>query len=446
MAVVRLRRPDPESQKVQRPPRRRAAGAAAALAAVALLAAACAPEPLPEPEPDPIRVDETLGVVRIPDGGELQIRLVVDLSGDEARAATVVAAARAALEDFGGVQGFAVSLGEPLDAACSATGGTTVATGIVAEDAVLGVVGPTCDATLAGAAPTLGEAGLVVVSPGVVTPGFTQVPLGVPGPLRVDGLLRTAPNLLWEAVGAARFAFEELGHDRAATVSDGSEASDDLAAAFTVAFEDLGGTVVAAETHPADPDTDLLPTLQAIADEDVAVGWLPVAPDRLPALSGAWAGGSRLGTTVRIAPSSSAHPDVLADGRSEGLHVTLPLLTPDEATNSVTGMASAPVRERISGLLGADPDPGWWAPAYDATVLLLRSIDDVSIVDADGSLVVSRAELRVALATAVMGGLSGRIACDDLGDCGSRAVEVRLRGVEGAADARDLPLVDLLLP
>ena len=416
------------------------------LVALALLVAACAPEPLPEPEPEPVRVDETLGVVRIPDGGELQLRLVVDLTGDDARAATVVAAARAALEDFGGIQGFRVDLGDPLDAACSATGGTTAAVAVVDEGAVLGVLGPTCEATLAGAAPTLSEAGLVVVSPGVVAPGFTQVPLGVPGGLRSDGLLRTAPNLLWEAAGAARFAFEELGHDRAATVSDGSEGSDALAAAFAVAFEDLGGTVVAAETLPADPDADLLPMLQAIADEDVAVGWLPVAPDRLPALSGAWAGGSRLSSTVRIAPSSSAHPDVLADGRSEGLHVTRPLLAPDEATNSVTGMASAPVRERVAGLLGADPVPGWWAPAYDATVLLLRSIDDVSLVDADGGLVISRAELRIALATAVMGGLSGRIACDELGDCGSAAVEVRLRGVEGAPDVRDLPLVALLLP
>jgi branched-chain amino acid transport system substrate-binding protein len=425
---------------------RRGRSAVAGAAALALVLAACAPEPLPEPEPEPVRVDETLGVVRVPDGGELQLRLVVDLSGDDARAATVVAAARVALEDFGGVQGFPVALGEPIDAACSATGGTSAAVTVVEEGAVLGVLGPTCDATLAGAAPTLSEAGLVVVSPGVVTPVFTQVPLGLPGPLHFDGLLRTAPNLLWEAVAAARFAFEELGHDRAATVSDGSEASDALAAAFTTAFEDLGGTVVAAKTLPDDPDADLLPTLQAIADEDVALGWLPVAPDRLPALSGAWAGGSRLGSTVRIAPSTSAHPDVLADARSEGLHVTRPLLTPDEATNSVTGMASGPVRERISGLLGAEPDPGWWAPAYDAAVLLLRSIDDVSIVDADGQLVVSRAELRVALATAVMGGLSGRIACDDRGDCGSPAVEVRLRGVEGAADVGALPLVHLVLP
>ena len=420
--------------------------AAAAVLTLALLAAACAPEPAPEPEAEPVRVDETLGVVRIPPGGELQLRLLVDLTGDDDRAATVVAATRTALEDFGGVQGFAVGLGDPLDAACSATGGTTAAVTVVDEGGVLGVVGPTCDATLAGSAPTLGEAGLVVLSPGVVAPEFTQVPFGLPGPQRVDGVLRTAPNLLWEAVGAARFAFTELGHDRAATVSDGSERSDALAAAFAAAFEDLGGTVVAAETLPDAPDADLQPLLQAIADEDVAVGWLPVASDRLAALSGAWAGGSRLRSAVRIAPSTSADADVLADARSEGLHVTLPLLAPDEATSSVTGMASAPVRERVAGLLGAEPVPGWWAPAYDATVLLLRSIDDVSIVDADGSLVISRAELRVALAGAVMSGLSGRIACDGLGDCGSPAVEVRLRGVEAAADATALPLVHLVLP
>ena len=422
-----------------------------AVAALALLAA-CAPEPLPEPEPEPVRVDESLGVVRVPDGGELAVRLVVDTTGDALRAATVVAAARAALEDFGPIQGVPVTLGAPLDGGCSESGGAAAATSVVAEGAVLGVVGPTCDATLLGAAAPLGEAGLVVVSPGVVTPDFTQVPLGVPGPDRVEGLLRTAPNLLWEAVGAARFAYEELGHDRAATVVDGTDGSAALAAAFTAAFEDLGGTVVAAEQLPADPEADLFPMLEVIAAEDVAVGWLPVAPDRLAALSGTWASGTRLGSTVRIAPSTSVPPEVLADARSQGLHVTRPLLTPEEATNSVTGMASAPVLERITGLLAESdegtegPAAGWWATAYDATVLLLRSIDDVSILDADGSLVVSRAELRVALGSAVMGGLSGRIACDGTGDCGSTATEVRLRGVEGAAGLGDLPLVHLLLP
>jgi ABC-type branched-subunit amino acid transport system substrate-binding protein len=417
----------------------------AALASLALLVA-CAPEPLPPPEPDPIRVDETLGVVRIAPDGRIAVRLVLDLSGDPERARTVVAAARAALEDFGAIQGFAVDLGVPLDAACDGPGGATAAATVVAESTVLAVIGPTCDASLATAAPVLTEAGLVVVTPGVVAPAFTQVPLGERGPLQVDGLLRTAPNLLWEAAGAARFAYEELGHDRAATVSDGSEDGDALAEEFAAAFEALGGTVIVAATLPDDPEDDLLATLEVIAAGGIAVGWLGVGPDRIAALSGAWASGARLGRTVRIAPSTAVSPETLADARLEGLHVTLPLLAVDDATSSVTGMAAGPVRERISGLLEDGEVSRWWATAYDATVLLLRAIDDVSLVDGDRSLVVSRADLRLALEGATMAGLSGRIRCDAFGDCGSPAVEVRLRGVEAATDPTALPLVRLLLP
>ncbi len=423
-----------------RPGRRRTA----ALTAVLLLAA-CGAEPAAEPAAEPIRVDESLGVVRVPAGGELAVRLVVDLTGDRERAETVVAATRAALEDFGGVQGFRIDIGEPLDAACTATGGTSTAVSVVGEPSVLGILGPTCAATLEGAGPTVGEAGLVLVSPGVGTPSFTQTPLGTAGPARIDGVLRTAPNELREAVGAARFAVEELGHERAATVSDGTPRSEELVAAFTTAFEDLGGTVVASGTLPDDVAADLLPLLQGIAAENVAVGWMPVAPDRLPSLSGAWGAGARLGSTVRIAPSSSVTPDVLADPRSAGLHITRPLLTPEGATSSVTGMSGAAVAERVAGLLGADPAPGLWATAYDAAILLLRAIDDVSIVDPDGGLVISRAELRVALGSAVLAGLSGPIACDVFGDCGTSAVEVRLRGTEAGTDLTALTLVHLVL-
>lgn len=417
-----------------------------ATAAVMVLVGACAPEPLPPVEPDPVTVDETLGVVRIPAGGRIGLRLVVDLTGDPQRATTVVAAARTALEDFGSIQGFPVDLGDPIDSACDGPGGAEAAAAVLADQGVLAVVGPTCDASLATAAAALTAGGLVVVTPGVVTPGFTQVPLGDAGPLRSDGLLRTAPNLLWEAVGAARFAYDELGHERGATVSDGTTVGDELAAAFAAAFESLGGTVVIAATLPPDVEDDLLPTLEQVAAGNVAVGWLAVAPARLPALSGAWAAGARLGRAVRIAPSTSVSSETLADGRTEGLHVTRPLLAVEDATSSVTGMGAGPVRERIGGVLGSEPVGGWWATAYDAAVLLLRAIDDVSIVDADRSLVVSRAELRRALDGATMGGLSGRVSCDPFGDCGSTAIEVRLRGIEGAADPAGLPLVRLILP
>jgi hypothetical protein len=131
-----------------------------ALATAAAMLAACAPEPLPTAELDPIRVDESLGVVRIARGERIDVRLLADLTGDDPRAATMVAAARAAVEDFGPIQGFPVDLGDPLDAGCDGPMATEAAGTVIAAESVLGVVGPDCDVSLAAAAPLLTAAGL----------------------------------------------------------------------------------------------------------------------------------------------------------------------------------------------------------------------------------------------------------------------------------------------
>ena len=69
---------------------------------------------------------------------------------------------------------------------------------------------------------------------------------------------------------------------------------------------------------------------------------------------------------------------------------------------------------------GEDPLTVFSAFAFDATNVILGGIERVGIVDADGTLHVGRQALRDALfATAGFTGLTGTIACDPLGDCGS---------------------------
>jgi hypothetical protein len=91
---------------------------------VTLSLAACLPEdPASDARPDarpPVQVDTSLGVVRIPAGGTIDVRMVLDGAEDEEALTNIFEAAfRTAVEDFGVVQQvFRVDLGAPIATDC----------------------------------------------------------------------------------------------------------------------------------------------------------------------------------------------------------------------------------------------------------------------------------------------------------------------------------------
>jgi len=437
-----------------------AAGPAAALAAVALLLGACAPvDGAGERPPDrpPVQVDTSLGVVRVAPGTPVALRIVLDGTEDpEGLAPVLEAAFRTAVEDFGSIrQNFRVDLGEVITTTCSREDGArAAATLAAAEDAttVVGVLGPQCSATLLGLQGPAADAGLVVVTPRPTDLTLTVGADGLVGQDRAEGTWRTSPSLLREAQAAAEHAAEDLGLTRAVTLHDGSIESAGLAAAFRTRFEALGGTVVVPLTVEAEvtgedaerAEAALDALLDAVIAGGVDVAFLPLPDHVLLALADGWSGRTRLADVTRLMTSASATPELLGDEASLGHLIVSPVLDFPDAVSAVTGMSASQTVERVASASGTRTPAGWWAYAYDAATLLLKALEDSSLIDVDGSLVISRAELRATLAGTTFGGLTGQLSCSALGDCAARRIVIRAHDDASVTVLADVPAVATL--
>jgi ABC-type branched-subunit amino acid transport system substrate-binding protein len=435
-------------------------GAAALVSLVALGAAACAPPEGPAqrpPDREPVEVDASLGVVRIPAGSPVLVRIVIDGDDDpEGLGAVLEAAFRAAVEDFGAVQqGFRVDLGVTRRTSCDRASGEEAGAALAAEadaDGLVAVLGPQCSETLLGLQGAAADAGLVVVTPRPQLLTLTEGPDGIIGQDRSEGTWRTAPSLLQEARAAADYAATDLELSRAVTLHDGSVESAGLAEAFRTRFEGLGGTVIASlridealtSDDPAQASSALETALDAVARAEGDVAFLALSADQLLAISGGWIDQRRLAGIVRVTTSAAATLDVLADDTALGLVLTGPLLGTPEAVSAVTGMSAGQSIERIRTTSGVAEPPGWWAHAYDAGALLLKAIEDSSLIDVDGSFVLSRAELRSTLGRTAIGGFTGRLACTPLGDCASPRIAIRVHEDLSHRGLEELPVVALM--
>ena len=254
------------------------------------------------------------------------------------------------------------------------------------------------------------------------------------------------PSELREARAAAVHAVTDLGATRAVLIGDGTIAGASLATAFRDRFEELGGTVVLDEQ--VDPsvivgaleedgsearsaaEAALDPILDGAAAASADVAFLPLEGDVLRGLLPAWMDRSALDDVPRITTGRALGPDLrapdlLAAESTLGLRITAPELDFLDAVSAVTGMSASQTFERVVATSGIDDPQGWWAYAYDAATLLLRAIEDGSLVDVDGSLVLSRAELRETIARTRFEGLTGPLRCTPLGDCAAPRIVIR---------------------
>lgn len=430
------------------------------LLACALTLGACAPVDGPAeraPDREPVRVDESLGVVRVQPGSPVEVRMVLDVDGDDEELAPVLEAAfRAAIEDFGAVQqGFRVHLGEIVTTGCDRASGERVGRELAESaiaDGVVALLGPQCTPTLLGLQGPVSAAGLTVITPRPQESTLTQGPDGIIGQDRAEGVWRTSPSALAEVRAAAEYAVADLELGRAVALHDGSIESKALAEAFRLRFEAIGGTVVLTrELDPAVTGEDeeaageaLDALLDAVASSEADVALIALGGDEFLTVADGLAGRSRLAGVVRMAPSASTTAVVLGDEASIGLLVAGPVLDVGDVVSAVTGMSASQTLERVSASSGVRSPAGWWAYAYDAATLLLRAMEDSSLVDVDGSFVLSRAELRATLGGISLGGLTGEVRCSPAGDCAARRIAIREQGESAATSLGELPIVAIV--
>ena len=88
---------------------------------------------------------------------------------------------------------------------------------------------------------------------------------------------------------------------------------------------------------------------------------------------------------------------------------------------------------------GKKPEAPFHAFAYDATMLILKAIDQVAVAGSDGSLTIDRMKLRDALyATKNHKGMTGTLSCDEYGDCADPRIAVYETKIENVKKSKNL--------
>ena len=186
-----------------------------------------------------------LGGVVVAEGEAVQIRSLLAHDGWEEVADAGRDAIEVAVWDVGDVHGHRVELGLPGNAMCSPPGGRAAAQAVVADAQVVGVIGTSCSGAGAAASQVLSAAGLVMISPSNTSPSLTSDLEGNPNANYYPGYFRLSNNDLYTGRAAAAFVYKHLGLARMGTVDIDDAYIASLVAAFSAAFEQLGGEVVA---------------------------------------------------------------------------------------------------------------------------------------------------------------------------------------------------------
>jgi branched-chain amino acid transport system substrate-binding protein len=376
----------------------------------------------------PFECTDAIGCVTIAPGDPIKLSALQVLSGDIAYAGTEhvqsIELAIAKRDDQ--------LLGHPIvlqreDSKCSSEGGANAALKVVADPQVLAIIGPLCSGAAVTAGEVMSEAGLVMISGANTAPSLTSIG-GERGADWQPGYFRTTHNDSVKGRAAATFAFQELGVTKASTFNDSEAFSQQLVQVFEQTFKEAGGDVVLA-TAITKGDTDMHPVLTAVEVSGAELLFFPLlSPEgdlvveqsqEIPGLENI------------ILMSDDA---LLSEPFMESLStddVVMFFLTPTspEGEDELASEYEARFGESLSFT--------FYSFTYDATNMILDAIETVAVQEEDGTLHIGRQAFRDALyATSDFEGVTGRMSCDEFGDCGTSKLSViRLDGTTADVEA-----------
>jgi branched-chain amino acid transport system substrate-binding protein len=383
---------------------------------VSLVATACGPTAAP------YECTDEIGCLDIPPGDPIRIGYALVISGpNESLGIDSRNGIEIALDDINSEW-----LGHPVelvgeDAMCSAEGGQTALTKLVADTSLIGVIGTNCSSAGEPASRIASDAGMVLISPSNTAPSLTN-----PGMAWNEGYLRTCHNDKVQGAAMAAFVFDELGFRTAATIHDGSPYADQLQQVFAQTFQDLGGTI----THQGAVnvgDTDMGPLLTTVAADSPEFLYYPIFIPEGAQISRQAGDVAGLENTVLAGADGMYSPDFIeaAGEAAENMYISGPNLAFD---NPIYDHFLEVHTEKY----GIDPLSVFHAHAYDGTNMLLAAIEAVAVQDEDGTLHIGRKALRDALyTTADLEGVTGTLNCDSFGDCADP--EIAVNQIQGGA-------------
>jgi branched-chain amino acid transport system substrate-binding protein len=380
----------------------------------------------PEPPPAAFECTDAIGCVDVAPGDPIHIAFAFVISGADATLGLDTQyGAELAIDDRGGEL-----LGHPIrfdgqDSGCNAEGGTAAATKLAADSTIVAVIGTNCSSEAVPGVPIMSEAGFTIISPSNTAPYLTAPDQ------RSEGYFRTAHNDNVQGAAAAQFVYNELGFTQAAAIHDGGPYTEALANVFAENFRSLGGTITAVEAVGPD-DTDMKPALTRVAAGAPQLIYFPVFVKAGGFICAQMRDVAGLEDTVMMGADGIFTPDfVKACGTNAvGMHWSSPDF-------SAFGAGYADLVEAYKAKYNLE---GTLAPfhahSYDAANMIFAAIEQVAVVDADGTVHIGRQALRDAIAaTTDFPGLTGSLTCDPYGDCADPRIAVYELTDEAAYDA-----------
>ncbi len=333
-----------------------------------------------------------------------------------------------AIDDKGGkVLGHPIKLiGE--DSGCNAEGGTTAATKLAANKAIVAAIGSSCSSEAVPGAPILWKAGIVTVSPSNTAPKLTAPDRGPD----YGGYLRTAHNDSVQGRVAAEFVSKVLKLKKAATIHDGSPYAEGLANVFADVFTRLAGAGAIVAREAVGPnDTDMRPVLTKIAAGKPELLYYPIfiaAGGFVTRQAKEVAG---LQNVKLMSADGTFSPDFYkAAGDSVvGMYHSSPDLSP-----AALGPKYKTFLDKHQKKYGEKPLSAFHPHAYDAATMIFAAIEKVGKTDAAGNLYIGRKALRDALfATKNFKGITGNLTCNAYGDCADPHIAVYISNTSDPA-------------
>ncbi|MGH2512957.1 MAG: branched-chain amino acid ABC transporter substrate-binding protein [Candidatus Limnocylindrales bacterium] len=205
-------------------------------------------------------------------GGTVKIGTELPMSGGETAngvpTANGVKLLISQLNAKGGVAGCKLDINVQDDALNGAhdpqTGAKNMQT-LVADPAVMGVVGPFNSSVAAAEIPISNGAGLLMCSPSNTSNGLTQPPEGdtyrTTNPTKIAYIRTASPDSI-QGPSAADYLYKELGKTTVYIIDDTETFGVGVGDTFSVEFKKLGGTVVKRDSAPKST-TDYTPLFTA---------------------------------------------------------------------------------------------------------------------------------------------------------------------------------------
>jgi branched-chain amino acid transport system substrate-binding protein len=358
------------------------------------------------------------GCVQVAAGAPIQIGTLLSVSGDNADLGTdSLYGLQLAIDhldgNFDGTDG--QILGHPVqlqneDDMCSAEGGQAGSTKLASNPDIVAVIGTSCSGAALGVADkTLGDKGIVLLSPSNTNPALTAP--GTHNPF----YFRTAHNDAIQGSVVADFAQQKLQAKTAATIHDESPYTEGLTNAFKNSFEALGGQVVDEEVINSE-DQDYTPVLTKIGQKspDLLYGPDYTAECALILKQGRQVAGLANTDFMGSDGCYASNFIDLAGSAIDGAYYSSPDLSAFDQKDFYDNDFIPAYKQEF----GTAPISAFHAHAYDAVNLLAAAIQKAAIQNSDGSLSIPRGALKDAVqSTTDFPGIVTQYSCSSTGDC-----------------------------